>query len=276
MGQTERDWRKQPRVTRDALASDLRQLGLGAGAAVLVHSSLSRLGHVVGGAETVIDALLDTVGPAGTLLFPTLTASPHDVPSRPPSMDVRATPCWTGRIPETARRRPEALRSLHPTHSVAAIGAARELYTADHERGTSPCDEHSPYYRLIAEGGHILLLGGVTQQSNTTLHCLEELAAVPYHLQPEVTDCTVIDAAGRVHRIRNRLHMWRRLPGFEKVEGPLGAAGALRMGRVGQASARLMPAGVLAEVLLPLLRENPLYLLSDEGRQEFEEDFGTG
>ncbi|HEX2185190.1 MAG TPA: AAC(3) family N-acetyltransferase [Chloroflexota bacterium] len=171
-------------MARPRLAGDLSGLGLRAGDTVLVHASLSRLGHVVGGAEAVIDTLLDVVGAAGTVLFPTLTGSEHDGLDRPPGMDVRVTPCWTGRIPETARQRPGAQRSLHPTHSVAALGAAAEAYARGHEGGASPCDEQSPYSRLIGEAGLILLLGGVTQQSNTTLHCLEELAGVPYTSSP--------------------------------------------------------------------------------------------
>jgi aminoglycoside 3-N-acetyltransferase len=93
-------------------------------------------------------------------------------------MDVRRSVCWTGRIPETARLRPDARRSLHPTHSVVALGAQATRYASNHERSSTPCDVWSPYHRLIDERGKILLLG-VSQQSNTMLHCLEELAGVP-------------------------------------------------------------------------------------------------
>lgn len=69
------DWRSQTRVTAAQTCADARRLGLGPGAVALVHSSLSRLGHVVGGAEAVVDALLEAVSPGGTVLFPTLTGS---------------------------------------------------------------------------------------------------------------------------------------------------------------------------------------------------------
>src|SRR3954452_12147705 len=112
-------WQMLPPVSRATLTADLRRLGLRRGATVLVHSSLSRIRHVEGGAETVIDALIDSVTPGGTVLFPTLTGTERDGPDCPPVMDVQATACWTGRIPETARHRPDAHRSLHPTHSLA-------------------------------------------------------------------------------------------------------------------------------------------------------------
>ena len=217
-------------------------LGLGDGAVVLVHSSLSRLGNVKGGADAVIDSLLAAVGPTGTLLFPTLTGTERDSPDAPPMIDVRSTPCWTGRIPETARHRIGARRSLHPTHSITALGADADRYAAGHEASETPCDTHSPYYRLITDGGWILQIGDVTQDSNTTLHCLEELAGVPYHLQPEVTEGSVIDAEGERHIVRNRLHLWKWDREFTKVDAPLEEAGAMRVGYVGLATARLIDA----------------------------------
>src|SRR3954447_21221118 len=105
MTETRPEWQSQPEVTAAMLSDDLRHLGLGEGAVVLVHSSLSRLGNVKGGADAVVDSLLAAVGPAGTLLFPTLPGPERDGPDAPPMVDVRSTPCWTGRIPETARRR---------------------------------------------------------------------------------------------------------------------------------------------------------------------------
>jgi aminoglycoside 3-N-acetyltransferase len=263
------DWRAQPEVTRASLAADLRRLGPVEGQTVLVHSSLSRLGHVLGAAEAAIDALLDAVGPSGTLLFPTLTGARQDGPDCPPSIELHATPCWTGRIPETARQRPGARRSAHPTHSVAAIGPAAERYAGGHELVETPCDRRSPYFRLIDERGLILLLGA-TQSSNTTLHCLEELAAAPYHLQDDWTVGTVVDAGGRAHAVRNRLHLWRWRRDFEKIDRPLSAAGALTLARVGLAETRLLPARALHDTLLPLLRADPLYLLAPDARREYE------
>jgi aminoglycoside 3-N-acetyltransferase len=210
------------------------------------------------------------------VLFPTLTGSPADGPDAPPIMDVRTTPCWTGRIPETARQRRDAIRSLHPTHSIAVLGARAGRYARGHESGESPCDTHSPYFRLITEGGFILLLGGVGQESNTTLHCLEELGNVPYHLQEETTDGVVIDASGNRRIVRNRLHLWRNLlypegleRDFPRINGSLEAKGAMRFGRVGQSTSALISAQAMAGIVLPFFVKDPLYLLSQYGRRLF-------
>jgi len=262
-------WRMQSPVTTAQLVTDLHRLGLNVGVTVLVHSSLSQLGNVEGGADAVVDALVEVVGPTGTVLFPTLTGTERDGPQDPPVVDVRSTGCWTGRIPETARRREGARRSLHPTHSVVALGIAADQYAAGHETGQTPCDEVSPYARLIVEMGFILLLGGVTQESNTTLHCLEELAQVPYHLQPEITDGIVINPSGNKHRVRNRLHLWGWERDFLKVTGPLKGAGAMQSGQVGQSTSHLVSARILADTILPILRADPLYLLSESARKAF-------
>ena len=57
-------------LTRDRLAADLRRLGVQSGDLLMIHSSLRSLGHVVGGAPTVVDALLEILGPTGTLVGP--------------------------------------------------------------------------------------------------------------------------------------------------------------------------------------------------------------
>lgn len=256
-------------VTRASLTNDLRALGIERGAVVLVHSSLSGLGWVEGGAEAVIDALLDAVGERGTVLFPTLTGSELDGPGHPPHMDVRSTPCWTGAIPETARKRPDAVRSLHPTHSVVALGSGARQFTEGHERVETPCGLGSPYTRLMDAGGSILLLGGVTHSSNTSLHAIEELAGVPYHLQPETTDGVVIDSSGNRYLVRNRLHLWRWERDFPRVHAVLEPHGAVRSGRVGASISTLVPAARLQALLLPVLRDDPLYLLSDDARKAF-------
>lgn len=256
-------------ITQARLVADLRALGLGEGDVVLVHSSLSGLGWVVGGADTVVDALLESVGETGTVLFPTLTGTEQDGPEYPPVIELATTPCWTGTIPETARQRPDAVRSIHPTHSVSAIGARAVEYTTGHEASRTPCDGHSPYVRLMEEGGKILLLGGVTHESNTSLHALEEMADVPYHLQDDETGGAVVLADGRRVVVRNRLHLWRWDRHFEKVRDPLDRAGVAVSGPVGASTSTLVSATGLHDVVLPLLGNDRLFLLARDAREEF-------
>lgn len=84
-----------------------------------------------------------------------------------------------------------------------------------------------------------------------------------------MTECAVVDARGGRHAVRNRLHQWAWERDDSKIEVPLSAAGALTTGRVGCAEARLMSARGVADIVLPILRGGPLYLLSRDARESY-------
>lgn len=255
-------------LTRGEIVRDLRRLGVEAEMTILVHSSLSSLGWVDGGAETVVDALLEAVGPDGTLLVPTLTGTEEDGPRCPPRFDPASSPSWTGTIPETVLRRGAAERSRHPTHSVAGIGPSTHALIEGHDRVATPCAADSPYGRLAERGGKILLLG-VTHESNTCLHMVEELAQVPYHMQPDPCPCFIKREDGSWEEVVTGVHLWRWDRNFSKIDPLLTDAGAQRSGFVGRADCRLVDVRAMRDLLLPILAHDPLFLLSDDARVEY-------
>ncbi len=173
-----------PLVTFEDIAGALRQVQVGRGAVVYVHSSLSSMGYVQGGADTVIDAFLDVVGPEGTLCVPTIVYAGQG--PRPP-FDVIRSPSEVGRITETLRLRPEACRSDNPTHSVAAIGRQADEITAGHAGGEgrpSPWGElafghESPWQRFYDIDAICVLLG-VDWEVNTMFHYIQSRFIEPY------------------------------------------------------------------------------------------------
>jgi len=249
----------------DGIVHGLRALGLAPGDVVLVHSSLSSLGYVEGGAEAVIDALLGAVGPEGTVLVPTLTGSEGLDADHPPVYDPDETPCWTGRIPEAFRQRPDAVRSLHPTHSVAALGPRAHELTAGHEHSLTPCGPDSPYGRLARLGGYILLLG-VGHEVNTTFHLVEEIVGVPYHMQPGLVAAQVIEQ-GRARTIHLMIHRYGSPREFRRLEPVFRERGIQRDGQIGEAHVRLIDAGRMVELACQALRQDPGILLHPRGFQ---------
>ncbi len=247
------------------IADGLRTLGIRVGDSLLVHSSLSALGRVEGGAETVIRALLAAVGPEGTVLVPTLTGTQKDGPKHPPRFDVRTTPCWTGRIPETLRQWPGALRSLGPTHSVAAVGPDAQRLLVGHEDCRTPCGKGSPYVKLAEAGGKIVFLG-VTLDSNTTFHSAEELAGVPYHLQPAPTRCHIVDQHGRELERECVLHSWGYTRRFGEMEDVLFKEGVLRRGWVGAAKTLVVEGGPMLDFAVNLLKADSWQLVGPQDR----------
>ena len=94
-------------VTKNDILDGFNRLGIRPGDTFVSHSSLASFGHVEGGADAVVDALLECVAPGGTVIVPTMTfGSPFD-PAR--------TPSKCGAITEAFRKRPGAVRNL-PRH----------------------------------------------------------------------------------------------------------------------------------------------------------------
>src|SRR6185436_12883375 len=87
--------------------------------------------------------------------------------------DVRRTPSYTGILTEFARRQRKAIRSLHPTKSVCAIGPAAKELTATHHLSPYPYDMNSRYYKLIAGGGKIVGLGATTNYVSF-VYCVDD------------------------------------------------------------------------------------------------------
>jgi len=161
-------------LTVNDLTSAFREIGLQQGDSLIIHSSLGSLGHMERGADGVIDALLEAIGPSGNLMLPTFN---YNRPLPEPYYDPKNTPCRAGIIPETGRKRQGAIRSLHPTHSVAVIGPDAKRLTDEHLRGRA-FGKNSPIDRLVKAGGKVLLLG-VAHTSNSTVHIGEEYADIP-------------------------------------------------------------------------------------------------
>jgi len=242
------------------LTEQFKGIGLKQGDTILLHSSLKSFGHVEGGAQTVIRSLMDTVGEGGTLLFPTLTGKREDSAACPPVFDVLNTKCWTGIIPETVRSMEGVRRSLHPTHSAVAIGYRKEAVTSGHENSKSPCDENSPYYKNAKLKGYIML-AGVDQESNTSIHSCEEIANVPYHLQKEVLEIN-FGYEGEKITVVNRLHNWEKPEtDFNKLDKLFEQKGIMKKYMVGDSQIRLINANDMFEFIINLLLTEPYYLL---------------
>ncbi|WP_132057620.1 aminoglycoside N(3)-acetyltransferase [Halorussus amylolyticus] len=256
-------------VTVERLVDDLRTLGVAAGETVVVHSSLSALGWVVGGPPAVVDALLEALAPDGTLVMPTHSTQYTDptdwenppVPddwmdtirrSRPPYRPAITPTRGMGAIPECFRTYPETLRSRHPTYSFAAWGANAEEIVADHgfDHGLG---ESSPLARVYDREGWVLLLG-VGHDSDTSLHLAEHRA--DYEKTVMTQDAPVL-----VDGERKRIEFAE----LDYDDADFEDAGAaferdcpndLARGRVGYANATLLDQRALVDYVSEWLGEN--------------------
>src|ERR1043165_5143222 len=142
-------------ITKEQLITDLKKIGLKENDSVLVHSSMSKIGFVNGGPQTIIEALSEAVGSGGTLLFPAFPASGRnkDHLEETPLFDIRNTPSRMGAITEYFRKMNGVRRSFHPTDSICAKGPLAEYYTDSHYGQLTPYNENSPFRKLCGKGG---------------------------------------------------------------------------------------------------------------------------
>lgn len=176
-------------ITLDMLVDGLLDAGLARGDTLLVHSSMSKIGWISGGAQTVIMALRQVLGEDGTLMMPTHTSANTDPanwqhPSVPqewwqairdsrPAYDPHLTPTREmGVIPELFRNLPGVKRSAHPIGSFAAEGPNADYLLENHNSLSEMFGDESPIGKLYELDGYVLLLG-VPHENNTSLHLAE-------------------------------------------------------------------------------------------------------
>lgn len=243
-------------ITRAQMTDTFRQAGLIAGDSVIIHSSFRSLGPVAGGPDAVLDALLEVIGPRGNLMLPTFN---YTRPLPEPYYDPATTPARTGIIVETGRKRPGAVRSLHPTHSVAVIGPDAEALTRDHLIGRA-FGIGSPIDRLAQRGGKVLFLG-VSHTANSTIHVGEEHAGLPkagWSDRPLVVRVRMPDGVIREHEIDTSPSC---SAAFGAAEYALRRQGEIRDLRLGSCMIQLMLGRDVIRRTQALLQEKPDILL---------------
>ena len=180
-------------LKQDVLAA-LEKAGVSKGQTIMVHTSLSSLGFVCGGAQVIIEALLERVGTDGTIMMPTQSWKNLDpttgvhweepeewwqiIRDNWPAYNKDITPTNTmGAVAEMFRKWPGSLRSDHPARSVAANGKYAGYLTQGHDL-SNIFGEGSPIGKLYELDGYVLLIG-VGYDKNTSLHLADVRAKYP-------------------------------------------------------------------------------------------------
>ncbi len=256
--------------TRETIGEDLSTLGVRPGMTLLVHASLSELGWVCGGAMAVVQALLDVLGPDGTLVMPTHTSFISDpmywnnppVPSdwwptirqHLPAYQADISPTYMmGQIAELFRTVPDVCRSAHPQYSFAAKGPNALRITADHPYNFGLGDG-SPLDRVYELRGHVLLLG-VGHDRNTSLHLAE-------HRTDWVRNKRVTNGAAV---LRDGVRTWVTIEDYELMSHDFKEIGQrflkkspehVSVGEVGQGRAELLEQRPLIDFAVSWLEKN--------------------
>ncbi|WP_433797048.1 aminoglycoside N(3)-acetyltransferase [Actinoplanes sp. CA-252034] len=253
--------------TVGSLVVDLRRLGLAAGDVVLVHSALRSVGFVAGHVQAVVHALLEVLGPAGTLVVPTHTNYNSDpagwsnppvpeswwpvIRGENPGFDRVLSPSrWVGVLPEVVRSWPGAVRSGHPQVSFAAVGARAAEVVARHPV-EDELGDGSPLGVVYRLDGKVLLIG-CGHANNTSMHLSETRQVRP---RMDANGAAVRDPDGAVRWVT-----WSAPASDSSDFGEIGAAfdvvGPVSVGLVGGATSRLMSQRAVVDFATGWMREH--------------------
>lgn len=258
--------------TKDALAADLRKLGVKSGDVLMIHSNAAAIGPLKEMAKApdtgmlwLVEALLEAVGPDGLIAAPTFTKTfkhEKDGPVGEPWNPAKST-SRVGSFTNYLWQRPGAVRSDHPTHSIAAIGKRAKEFCAGHSwrEGVTTFNRQGPWGKLADWNGKILWLG-TAMKTQTAVHAVEEWMQLPY-----MASCTaVVDDNGTLRDVTVTQSPAGPRDFYRdesKSELAWNAAGIGSRGKVCKASSQLMGAGEFIDWLWQALLKDPALLLSD-------------
>ena len=186
------------RVDKTMLVKSLRLLGLKQGMSIMVHASVSRLGFVSGGPETIVDALCEVVGTEGCLMMPafSMSGSMKEYLEHGEIFDCQHTLSHSGLLTETFRNRPRVIRSLHPTNSVLGWGEGAQELLRDHHKSITPFGINTPFGRIAEKDNTYILM--IDTYIRSFLHHVQERVDFPNLFIEGSRDACMIDEHGKM------------------------------------------------------------------------------
>lgn len=237
---------------------------------ILVHSSMKSIGDVKGGTDTVLDAFIEFMED-GLLVFPTHTWG--TLSEGNPVFDVKETASHIGILTELFRHRPGVVRSLHPTHSVAALGEDAEEFVAGQEKYDTPAARDSVWGKLLDRKAKILLVG-VDFRRNTFIHGIEEWLDIPGRIVDDHIDFKVRREDGVVIPTPLRRHYSDFSEYYWKVEDLMVEKGAFEYAQLGDAKVYVCDTVLLHKYISQMLKTDQELFSDNEPLSEaFKEAF---
>ncbi|MCE9556473.1 MAG: AAC(3) family N-acetyltransferase [Planctomycetes bacterium] len=246
-------------VTAADIARCLESLVGGVQPIIFMHSSLSRCGYIEGGPATIVQEVKQW---CDTLCVPTHTYCYVRPDGSVPVYEPRMTKSVVGEITNFFwEASPQPIRSIHPTHSIAAAGPSAEALVEGHVACDTPCGRGTPYEHFIAADAAVLMFGA-SMHSYTLFHTAEDAAECPYLYFPQPVRLRALDYAGILHEVvmrRQDMTVERR---FAETDRELEQQGLLRRAKLGKGEIYFVPSSrAVHAFLLDRLKSDPHYLV---------------
>lgn len=249
--------------THAELVKALQALKINPRGTLMIHSSMKAIGAVEGRADTVLDACISYMRD-GLLLFPTHSWAETNLVDN--IYNPRTEPSCVGILTNLFLQREGVARSLHPTHSVAALGREAETFIAGDELCETPCPRNGCWGRLYDYQAQVLFIGcGLNR--NTFIHSVEEWLHIPHRLATEPRPLKIVMPDGRLF---DRPFYGHHNPvgdislNYDKLLPAFLATGIAREGRFGDAQCYVCDAVGMGDLTSAFLRRNPDLFLDKE------------
>ncbi len=246
--------------SKEQLMKQIEKMGIAHTDTVLVHSSRKAVGPVEGGTDTILDAFMEYMQ-EGLLIFPTHTWK--NITFENNMYDYKTEPSCVGLLSNLFIKREGVIRSLHPTHSVAAAGKDAVEYVSGEEKVGSPCAREGCWGKLLDRNAKILFLGsGVA--CNTYLHGVEEWNDIPDRLTMYQKPYRIVLRDGSiVEKLHRRHHSEFAENGdvsihYAKIMPEFIRRNIAWEGKIGDASCTVAKCVPMYEITSAYLQENPL------------------
>lgn len=253
-------------VTKQNIFTALEDMGVKHTDYVTIHAALRAAGPIENGADGLIDALKEYLSD-GMLLIPTHTWA--NVNKENPFFDVRTTVPCIGTLAKVAAFRKDAIRSLHPTHSLAVFGKGAREFIQGEENSATPAPMGGCLSRLYELGGKVLLLG-VGHERNTYLHAVDERIDLPNRLKPEGFVATITDWDGNTMKSPVfHPHYVEGVPEgcsehYPNYKPMLEKAGAVVYGQIGSATVYCCDVRKMTDAVMKLWKNVPCDVCAKE------------
>lgn len=175
------------KYTAGDIVDIMKQMGMGKGSIVFIHSSMTEFYNYKGDARELIDKIIEVIGEEGTLMMPCYPKNKKQIIKNCVQhqiadvvFDVNATPSGAGYLSEVFRTYPGVKRSINIQHSVCAWGKLSDYFISEHHLSETCWDEKSPYYKMSQKDETLVFALGLSYFLGTMIHCVESLLRFKY------------------------------------------------------------------------------------------------
>ncbi|HZK20714.1 MAG TPA: AAC(3) family N-acetyltransferase [Oscillospiraceae bacterium] len=253
--------------TKNSLIDDIKKAGIQSTETLLIHSSMKSIGEVKGGADTVLDAFIEYMAD-GLLLFPTHSWSSKSL--KDGIFNPKTEPSCVGILTNLFMKRENCYRSMHPTHSVAAMGKRASSFVKRDNGAVTPCPKGGCFSALYDEDASILFLGAPLT-TNTFIHSVEEKLNLPNRISEKPRKIKIVCKDGKV--IDSEIYPHSSTKGdvsqnYGKLLSPMLKLGIAKAVKIGDANSYLVKVRPMADFVTRLLTKDPNLFDNDKEIEE--------